>query len=414
MKTPQTALLLFLLIFGSPALSLAQTTQVINLTGKSIPKKSLINLRVVDLQNATVQSSKSFRNKKRISVTCLTDYCMAAILASVVTTHGKNHRSVEFYGFSKAFGVRMPSAARQTVKISSRRMNNPTVQTARRAALTSSGGELRIAVPPDAFTVSGPGAKDIVARGASAMTMTPLSHAPCYDKPGKFYIVESDPRMLQAIERELELVRQGFVDPSNAPTNTAQPANAFVTGNIVAAGSSFTVSLQLTGLDGVQIAASTRNARTYSAAIDAAALGLVSQLCVDATLSIAQASCPATDCRCCSEDKPGCYGKEYTQRFSGEVSLPVNGQISLNMSTALSGMISCPGYTSEDCGPIVCCRRTSSDQPKTINWSGEQRFPPVCVCPAGAVPISVNLVAIASDGSGKSEEKRVDGLVCAP
>ena len=104
-----------------------------------------------------------------------------------------------------------------------------------------------VGAPSNGFKVTG---LDIKGAGVAAVVTTDLTHASCYDKPGGFSVVETDPDKLAAIKAEIDLSNSPGADPSTRLTNRYTPPNKFVSGGWSSDGTTLTVTLQLTDAQG--------------------------------------------------------------------------------------------------------------------------------------------------------------------
>ncbi len=406
----------------------ATTNATFSLTGAetNLPKKTTLTIRVIDLQSSATGTLLSLRAKPRITVPCDFTFCLAVVTATSFEQVKGKRVAVEYFGVTKAFGATVVATKKsKIIKLVKRKLPRVTVSSPASSSVPrlSSGpvvsGELRIGVPPDAFTASGSGAAGVITRGAAPVTITGLVQAPCYGTPGSHVVIESDPRVLEARQREFDLVRQGYVDPASSVPDLYVPPNHFVRGHIQAEGGNFTATIELTNeVGGVIKTTSASSSDSFVDAVDKAAAKLADDLCNGAKVSVDGATCPSEACRCCEEEKAYCYGRRYLPRMSGSVTLPVNGVLATNFPAFAGIPVTCPSLTVIDCAPITCCQRTSSDQPETSSWeaNGQFPFPNIpggCLCPVGSAAPDWNFVAQARNTlTAGSSEVIIDGVPC--
>ncbi len=423
---PVWRLTLSLLLAASPALAATNATFTFAGDGTNLPKKTILTVRVFDLQSLTTAAPLRFRAKPRLTLPCDFAFCQAVISAAAFEQVKGKRVAVEYFAVTKAFGATVVDTKKsKIIKLVRRKLPRISPSsfalhsTRRLAGEPVVSGDMRIGVPPDAFTASGSGAAGVITRGAAPVTITRLVQAPCYNQPGSHVVIEADPRVLEARQKEFDLVRQGYVDPDSAIPDLYTPPNHAVRGHIQADGGNFTATVELTNQAGVVVKSSVANSSdSFVDAVDQAAGKLATDLCNGAKVLVETYSCTSEPCRCCQEPNAFCFGKRYLPRMKGTVKLPVNGVLVTNFPAFAGIPVTCPSLSVIDCSPLTCCQRTSSDQPETSEWelNGEFPFPIIpnaCICPLGTPPPQWNFVAQARNTmSSGSHEMIIDGVPC--
>jgi hypothetical protein len=104
-----------------------------------------------------------------------------------------------------------------------------------------------VGAPSKGFKVTG---LDIKGADVASVVSTDLTAASCYSKPGGFYLVETDPDKLAAMQSERDISNSPGADPETRMQNRWVPPNKFVSGGWSSDGTTLTVSLQLTDAQG--------------------------------------------------------------------------------------------------------------------------------------------------------------------
>jgi hypothetical protein len=104
-----------------------------------------------------------------------------------------------------------------------------------------------VGAPSKGFKTSG---LDITGADVAAVVSTDLIAASCYDKPGGFILVETDPDKLAAIKSEIDLSNSPGADPATRMQSRYVPPNELVSGGWSSDGTTLTVTLQLTDAQG--------------------------------------------------------------------------------------------------------------------------------------------------------------------
>ena len=100
-----------------------------------------------------------------------------------------------------------------------------------------------VGAPSKGFKVTG---LNITGADVAAVVSTHLTAASCYNKPGGFYLVETDPEKLAAMKSEIGTSNSPGADPGTRMQNRYVPPNNFVSGGWSSNGTTLTVTLQLT------------------------------------------------------------------------------------------------------------------------------------------------------------------------
>jgi hypothetical protein len=104
-----------------------------------------------------------------------------------------------------------------------------------------------IGAPSKNFKVTG---LDIKGADVAAVVATDLTQASCYNKPGGFFLVETDPDKLAAMKAEIDVSNSPVGDPGTRMKNRYVPPNKFVSGGWFSDGTTLTVTLQLADAQG--------------------------------------------------------------------------------------------------------------------------------------------------------------------
>jgi hypothetical protein len=119
-------------------------------------------------------------------------------------------------------------------------------------------GIVLIGAPSAGFTVAGRGFEKITGKSVAAMVSTDLAAAWCYNKPGGFVLVETDPESLAAIKSEIDLSNSPLADPTTRLTNRYVPPGLFVRGSWTSDGTNVTVKYEVVDARGKLVATSNR------------------------------------------------------------------------------------------------------------------------------------------------------------
>ena len=116
------------------------------------------------------------------------------------------------------------------------------------AAVCATGAGMdNVGAPSKGFKVSG---LDIKGADVASVVSSDLTQASCYNKPGGFVLVETDPDKLSAMKSEIELSNSPLGDPNARMHNRYTPPNKFVSGGWSSDGTTLTATLVLTDARG--------------------------------------------------------------------------------------------------------------------------------------------------------------------
>ena len=104
-----------------------------------------------------------------------------------------------------------------------------------------------VGAPSKGFTVTG---ADVSGKAVAAMVSTDLASASCYDKPGGFILVETDPDILAVLQAEIDFSNSPWADPRTRMKNRYVPPSYFVGGGWTTDGTTLTITLHLTDTKG--------------------------------------------------------------------------------------------------------------------------------------------------------------------
>ena len=104
-----------------------------------------------------------------------------------------------------------------------------------------------VGAPSKGFKVTG---LDIKGADVASVVSTDLTAASCYNKPGGFYLVETDPDKLAAMKSEIDTSNSPGADPGTRMQSRYVPPNQFVSGGWSSDGTTLTVTLQLADAQG--------------------------------------------------------------------------------------------------------------------------------------------------------------------
>lgn len=247
-------------------------------------------------------------------------------------------------------------------------------------------GTWNVGVPRTNFTATGPDLGPWAANGEADMVTTDLVNSPCYGDGRRFVITETDPRIVEACQREIELSNSEYGDPSTRLVDRRVPPDKLVSGSVVSNGTSITVALVLQDAGGNTLASgsATGPADQWFETHEKAVKALANEICDEKGVRITEASCPATACACCDKPAAYCQGVFWTERMRGTATGPVGATLQVNFPTTLGGQLSCPGWTPATClADLACCQRMAAEQPETIDFEAWIDLPPFrsCACP---------------------------------
>lgn len=100
----------------------------------------------------------------------------------------------------------------------------------------------RVGVPSSGIAVAG---LNIPAEGIAEMVITDLARAKCYGEDGNFVVISTDPKVLDAIQKEIELNNSQYIDPAYRVQGNYVPPDYFVGGDVVSDGTTVAVTYRL-------------------------------------------------------------------------------------------------------------------------------------------------------------------------
>ena len=382
-------------------------------TERIVPKKGRMVVRTISLESGVVSDSEYNPNRRpKVKLNCTDRFCLAVVTASGIVKVKKTPVLREYFATSRAFGFKKPynTANRRVARIKplplasqpalavrhdglEPKANEPSLaRISLGASLNASPSQLRVGIPAPNFTVGGKLADSISSRDISSILTTTMGNHPCYNQSDSFAIFETDPRLLAERQLELDLVKNGWVDPSTAVEDRYQPPNANVRGNVIEQSGNVTVNLELVDTSGTVLNTTSASGsfEDWLNVVDKAALALADAICQGTHVSIESATCQLKACSC-GANHPGL---QLVMSMTGSAVLPVGESIALTLEKS--------DLSSQDCGgttpstyqkSLVACQRVSADQPETFSWSATTTTRS-CTCPGDGAPSSLELAAM--------------------
>lgn len=400
------ALLLILFLLPSGALADAVVKGKLKGPGRRPAKQVLTAVQVLDVEGGRIVASARPRKPKKFRTS-------APALPLMVAASVTNRRDGARY---EAVGpvLRPVDGKKVKAKLVLAPAEAPPAAAAAlgtAVAAPAAAEPWNVGVPATEFTVSGPGLEPFLARGEADLVTVDLVNSRCYDD--KFFITETDPRMLEERAREIALSQSPLADPATRMEDLRVEPDKIVSGAATSDGTTVTIALVLRDAMGAILASGTASgpADAYFDVHEAAVGRLIDEICDEGLrVTLTSATCPAEACTCCDEGA-FCLGERWTERMEGVASGAVGTVLQVNFPETLGGDLSCPGWTRETCdADLACCRRTSEGQPAQVTFEATLTFPPFgfCVCPPPP-PVDTHLLAQVFDGTSADEDERVVG-----
>lgn len=259
---------------------------------------------------------------------------------------------------------------------------------------TGSTGML-VGIPLDGIKVSGKDVESWMGKAQIQLLQTALSqNSACYRQPDGFVLVDLDPAVAAARQREFSLCASGRADISTCVTDKYAPPSQLITGTLTSNGGQAELSLAIvngngTEIDRVSATGSISSIAAWEVLTNLVQAQLTEKLCSTGTLSVTFSGCrtPA-----CAFPCPNGGSYQIFPTIEGTASGPVGFGVSVSIGVGM-GTLDCGGWSTGNCQNILCCERTSESQPEEISYAGSLNFlQNACICSTGDVA-EFNLVA---------------------
>jgi len=422
------ALLLYLPNVQAAKVSFARTQL-------NVPKTVSLFVTTTDIETGNVVDSVQTQPRANVSIGCQSRFCVAAAHGSGIAKVRKKPVLREYFGVSRAFGPKpFNSASRRVVRIKGQTVATTSSVQANIIDRIESVAKIgamgfadtdpptRVAVPNDAFQLSGTVAQETISRGIAAMIITGMAHSPCYNRNDSFVVVESDSRIQAMRQREFDLIKKGFAAADPSFVDRSKPANVTVRGTVSSQGGSATVTIEMVNASGAVIGSSNVSVSNggWLSAVGQASLDLGGQLCSGPQVEVQLARCQLKKCSCGSNSS----GYQVVLRMDGTAKLPIGGIVFFTIPNNASAVQNCGGVTSTTlAGSALACQRSSAEQPETFSWTAQSSTPapPSCQCPGDGAPQSMMLIATAFESldlwsglpSGQRDDKILQDVACS-